>query len=347
MSAAGAGLRLGVIGAGSFVSRRHLPDAAVHPDVEIAALCRRDADALAKIASHFGVSYEHTYSDWRRMLERERPDIVLIASPNALHYEHATGALEAGCHVLLEKPMTVHAADAADLVALAARHDRRLAVALNPPHWAHCHAIREALTAPAAGAFESGSLLWTGDAAFLFGRGSRPERLPGVVPPSAYRADPALNGGGHFIDGGSHLISEALWVTGRRARSVSAVMDDARLDLRAAVTVDLEGGGLVTIDTIINSEWPARRVHNVFCAAGATATVTGPDFRTVIQCGDEAHREFREADLPPAPTPLGNLVDAILGRAELLSPGEHGAHVAAVVEAAYTSARTGAAQTVA
>src|SRR5579871_6866464 len=156
------GIRLGVIGAGWFASRRHLPDAIAHPQIVVAALCRRDPEARARLAEHFHVAPENTFGDWRQMLDTVALDAVLIATPNHLHFEPAREAIERGLHVLLEKPMTIHSADAHALVALARAQDRRLAVALNPPFWAHCHRIRRALASEKMGSLESAAMYWTG-----------------------------------------------------------------------------------------------------------------------------------------------------------------------------------------
>ena len=114
-------VRLGVIGAGWFASRRHLPDAAGRRErVTLAALCRRDAAARQTMAAQFGVEPRFAFADWREMLAGAELDAVLIATPNNLHYEQAKAALEAGLHVLLEKPMTIQTADhARELVTLA------------------------------------------------------------------------------------------------------------------------------------------------------------------------------------------------------------------------------------
>ncbi len=334
-------LRLGVIGAGWFASRRHLPDAQRNPDVVLAALCRRDDDARAKLAAHFNVAPEATFADWRAMLDAGGLDAVLIATPHALHFEQAQAALERGLHVLLEKPMTVRADDARALVALARKNDRRLAVALNPPYWAHCHRLRAALQDPAMGALESAMLYWTGSAEFVFGRAARPDNLPGVVPPTMYRADTELNGGGYLIDGGSHLVSELLWVTGLRARRVSALLDDTPGDMRGVVSLEMENGAVASITLLGDSKHPARRVHNVFGCVHGTATIREFAFETTLVRDGLPTETFCEADLPPVTGPIDNFADAILGRAPLHAPGEHGAHVVEVVAAAYESASSG------
>jgi predicted dehydrogenase len=334
-------IRFGVIGAGWFASRRHLPDMQNHPEVTLAAICRRDPEAGAKMAQRFGLTPEQTFADWQQMLDCVELDAVLIATPNALHYEQAKQALERGLHVLLEKPMALRGAEAWELVALAREKQRQLAVTLNPPFWAHTHRVRNALHSEVMGSLESVAIYWSGSAEYVFGRAPRPENLPGVVPPTMFRADPTLNGGGYFIDGGTHLVSELLWTTGLRARRVSALMDTLPTDMRAVISIELENGVVASINTIGDSKYPGRRVHHVFGAVNGVVTVNTFDFKTEIRVHGDEPRIFKEHDLPQVSQPVANFVNALRGQEALFSPGEHGAQVVEVVEAAYESARSG------
>ena len=334
-------VRLGVLGAGAFVSRRHLPDAINNPSVVVSGICRRDADARAKMANHFGVPLEATYEDWRDMLDNAPLDAVLIATPNLYHFEMAQECLQRGLHVLLEKPMTLRSEDAFALVELANDRNLKLSVALNPPFWAHCHQIRRALRDTHMGQLESATMCWTGNAEHVFGRVPMPEKGVGVVPPTLFRANPELNGGGYFQDGGSHLVSEMLWVTEQKVRRVSAIMDSLPTDLRVAVTLELENGALTTIVGMGDSKMPVRRVRNMWACSNGSITVSSIEFETTIMVHGQEHRRFKEAELLPVANPVSNFVDAILGKAKLFSTSEHGAHVVEVMEAAYESAATG------
>ena len=340
-------VRLGVIGAGWFASRRHLPDVQNNPNVTLTTLCRRDEAARAKVAEHFHVPAEHAYGDWKQMLDAGGLDAVLIATPHSLHYEQARECLERGLHVLIEKPMTVHGKDAWDLVALAKRKGLQLSVAVNPPFWAHCHRIKRALKSATMGTLESASLYWSGSAEYVFGRLPTPENLPGIVAPTMYRADPELNGGGYLMDGGPHLISSLLWTTGLRARRVSALMDSTPTDMRALLSIELENGAMATINSVGNSKFGQRRVRNIYGATNGYVTVSGYEFETCISVHEVEHQKFCEEDLMSIGTPIGNFADAIQGKAALFSSPEHGADVVDVLEAAYVSATTGQAVTIA
>jgi predicted dehydrogenase len=332
--------RIGVLGAGWFASRRHIPEIVQHPDLQLAALCRRDEAQLKSIRDQLAPETP-LFTDWREMLDKANLDILLIATPHALHYEQAKAALERGLHLLVEKPMTVRSEEARDLCRMADTQGALLGVALNPPYWAHCHRIREWITGGDIGKLEAVSIFWTGNAEYVFGSAPRPADLPGVVSPTMYRADPQLCGGGYFIDGGSHLISEILFVSGQRAVSVTCQMDATPSDRRAVVTMILESGALVSVICVGDSKSGGRRVSNIFAGSNGTIRVEGFDFRTTLERGAETQETFRERDLPSIPGPVTNFVDALSGRAPLFSTAQHGAQVVAVIEAAYRSAETG------
>ena len=118
--------RIGVIGAGWWAVANHLPELKKNPDCEIAAVNRLGATELAQVQAKFAV--EQGFEDYREMLAKVPMDGVVIASPHVLHFEHAKAALEAGCHVLVEKPMATTAADARALVALAERLGNQIIV---------------------------------------------------------------------------------------------------------------------------------------------------------------------------------------------------------------------------
>lgn len=332
-------LKFGVIGAGAFASRRHIPDILQNEDASLAAVCRRDPEALAQLAAHFQAG--RAFADWRAMLDECALDAVVIATPHNLHYEPARAALERGLHVLLEKPMTVRAEEARALRNLANTKRLTLAVALNPPYWAHCHAIRRAIRAGRIGEIESVSFYWTGNSGVVFGDVPMPVDTPGPVHPTLFRADAEACGGGHFMDGGAHLVSEILWVTGLRAVKAACLMDSTPSDRRAALALTFENGAIATIDSIGNSRSGNRRVRNTIGGSSGTITIEGFDFQTTISEDGGEPVTFHEGCLPPVAGPIANLIDAVRGRGALFSDANHGVHVTEVLEAAYESAATG------
>ena len=85
--------------------------------VEIAGMASRTADVGAKIAASLNIP--HYNSDWYRMLAELKPDVVAVGTPGGTHLEMISAALEAGCHILADKPLATTAADSRTLCELA------------------------------------------------------------------------------------------------------------------------------------------------------------------------------------------------------------------------------------
>src|SRR5947207_2047279 len=78
--------------------------------VEIAGMASRTAEVGAKIAA--GLQIPNYSADWRVLLADLKPDIVAVGTPGGTHLEMISAALEAGCHILADKPLATTAADA-------------------------------------------------------------------------------------------------------------------------------------------------------------------------------------------------------------------------------------------
>jgi predicted dehydrogenase len=118
--------RVAVIGAGRIVERVHLPILRALPGVEVVAIHDADPQRAAAVGRAHGVARLCESLD---DLLATPADVALVASPNALHAPMGTAALEAGLHVLCEKPMATSAAGARALAVAALRHGRELMVA--------------------------------------------------------------------------------------------------------------------------------------------------------------------------------------------------------------------------
>ena len=84
-------------------------------------------ESAERFAAEHGI--ERVTTDWRELVDAPDVDAVIVCTPNALHARQSIAALEAGKHVLCEKPMATTVADGEEMLATAARHDRLLLVA--------------------------------------------------------------------------------------------------------------------------------------------------------------------------------------------------------------------------
>lgn len=206
-------VRFGVVGAG-FIARWFMEAAAVLPQVEVVAVTSAHAERAAAFAAEHGI--DASYGSLAEMLAAGVPDgatpfdVVYVGSPNALHAEQTIAALEAGFHVLVEKPFALRAGEAEAMVAAARRADRFLMEGWLPAFEPGTAAVREAL--PRLGTGEAGP-----HRALLVKEqySSRMDRFrAGELPPAF---DPSL-GGGSLMDLGVYPVSMAIHLFGEPAR---------------------------------------------------------------------------------------------------------------------------------
>ena len=105
--------RMGVIGAGWWATQFHIPSLKTYENAELVGIADLKEDKLAKAADYYDIANQ--YTDHRELLA-SGVDGVVIAVQHAFHYEVARDALDAGVSVMVEKPMTLRADEAWDLV---------------------------------------------------------------------------------------------------------------------------------------------------------------------------------------------------------------------------------------
>ena len=122
-------IRVGVIGVGLH-GMHHVRAYAALPSVELVAIADVNAERAQAVAEEFGIS--NWYTDYRDLLATADLEVVSIATPDHLHLDPTLAALEAGTHVLLEKPMALTVADAERMVYAAEAADLKLMVNFAP-----------------------------------------------------------------------------------------------------------------------------------------------------------------------------------------------------------------------
>jgi predicted dehydrogenase len=167
-----------------------------------------------------GLAPDRAYGDWREMLAGEvgradRVDLVTVATPNSTHYEITKAFLEAGFHVLCEKPLTVTEAEAEDLVLTARRAGKICAVNYGYTGYALVRHMR--------------AMVARGDLGRIrlvvaeFAHGHHANAADMDNPRVRWRYDPALAGASaQFADCGIHALHMASFVTGQEVATLSA-----------------------------------------------------------------------------------------------------------------------------
>ena len=341
-------VRVGIVGTGRWVVQHHLPALLANDRAVVTAVADPNSDKRQMVQARFGIGAG--YRDARELCASGLVDAVIVATPHAAHYEATRAALDAGLSVLLEKPMTLHAAEAWMLVRRASEQAVHLVVGYPFHFTAHVERARSIVQADGIGRLRLVTGLLTSPREHLY-RGA--DRSIGDVsltePDPATYSDPQLSGGGQGQTELTHALGNVLRVTGDRATSVSAVMRNYghNVDVVDALVIEWESGAIGSMASI-GTVPSAHEVQREFRYYGEDGVLL-QDLRTGSL---SLHREGEEVidyplppaeELYPAGAPSASLVDLVAGGSTNPSPGELGARAVECLEAAYLSALAGGA----
>ncbi|WP_442598820.1 Gfo/Idh/MocA family protein [Neobacillus sp. D3-1R] len=121
-------LKVAVIGCGSIAKHRHLPEYHLHNKVEIVAVCDIVAERAEAMAAQYGAQ---AFTDYQEAINLEEVDAVSVCLPNYLHAPVSIASLNAGKHVLCEKPMATSKEEAEAMIAAAKANGKKLMIAHN------------------------------------------------------------------------------------------------------------------------------------------------------------------------------------------------------------------------
>ena len=110
-------IRIGVIGCGGIANGKHMPAEKRNPMAEMVAFCDIIEERAIKAREDFGKPEDKVYTDYKELLKDKSIDAVLVLTPNCAHCEITVAALEAGKHVLCEKPMAMNYEEAKKMLA--------------------------------------------------------------------------------------------------------------------------------------------------------------------------------------------------------------------------------------
>jgi predicted dehydrogenase len=239
-------VRMGVIGVGAAAQVIHIPAIKKTEGVELVALCDRDPEKVARVAQKFQIPRAVSRLD--ELLEGDDVDAVDICTPNFLHAPMALAAVEAGKHVLCERPMARNGDEAATMAKAAKKADRVLMCAVQ-------HRFRP-----------DSQLLKTfvakGDLGEIFHTKAGWLRRRTEWDSDEWRRQKRESGGGVVLDLGFQMLDLTLWMLGSpKIESVTAsvhrskkgeVEDSAtaffRLGSGATMTLELTWGLLMEKD---------------------------------------------------------------------------------------------------
>lgn len=323
-------LRFGILGTGG-MSHGHARAILEREDAMLEAIADPSDGAMDALVARVvppGMAPPARFHDLDAMVAHGI-DALVIVTPHTQHAHQIATALRAGIHVLCEKPLATTAADARRSMDLAAAHGRVLAIAYQRHGQAQFRQARDLVRSGTLGDIRLITVLIAQDC------------LENFIPGSSWRADPALSGGGHFIDTGSHVVDQMLWVSGLEPERVYAEIDNfgTDVDVVTAASIKFTNGARATFAaTSLSGE--AWREELTFYGTKGTMRLGRADGLSYQLMGGD--RVFPRAASMPDVRPVDDFVEVVRGRRpEPQAPAACGLRVVLVTEAAYRSAVSG------
>ena len=320
-------IRIGLVAASRIANAAVVEPARMVPGVEVSAIAARDRSRAVETADQWSIPL--VFDSYQAMIESDDIDAVYIATPASLHREWTIAAIEAGKHVLCEKPLAANAEDAARIADAA---DRSSVVVMEAFHWRY-HPIvaqmRSILDAGILGTIERINARFEVDAS--------------VIPPTDIRFDLSI-GGGATMDIGCYPASWVRWAIDGEPEVVSAEAVCPVPDIDGSLRAELSwpSGVKGTILGSMISEEPGHNASLEVVGSDATMFVDNP---LAPQTGAslQIRRPDGVVDIPvlPGSTYVAQLVafrDAVAFGTPFPTTARDGVATMALIDACYVAA---------
>jgi predicted dehydrogenase len=217
-------LNIGMIGCGN-IGKMHLTNTQ-RLGLNLVGICDINPEVLANRKREFGVSAG--YQDYKELIADKNVQAIVVGTPNRFHAEHAIAALNAGKHVLLEKPMAMNLAEADAIVAAQKKSGKVLMMGMVNRFRASTQSLKRFVEAGRCGEIYSGQTFWY-----------RRRGIPGF---GGWFTTKSESGGGGLIDIGVHMLDLALYLMGfPRPVSVSGMTYNKWPDLNGYTYTSMWG----------------------------------------------------------------------------------------------------------
>lgn len=242
-------LRYGMVGGclGAFIGAVHRRAIELEETAELVAGCfSTNAEKNVETGNFYEIQQDRLYENYKEMAEKEaarvdKIDFVSIVTPNATHYEIAKAFLEAGIHVVCEKPLCFTIEQAEELKRISEEKNLFFAVTYSYTGYAMVKLAKEMIQKGEIGDIVNVNAEYLQDWLIdEIGAGNQT-----TTKLSVWRTDPAITGISNCVgDIGTHIEDTVAYMTGMHPKKVAAVLDNygMELDLNANILVEYENG---------------------------------------------------------------------------------------------------------
>ncbi|MHC5269411.1 Gfo/Idh/MocA family protein [Enterococcus sp. LJL98] len=351
-------LKVGIIGCGGIAEGKHLPSLAKVKEIEIVGFCDIIVERAEKAQKKYGSEASKVFENYQEMLAELDLDVVHVCTPNISHAEISIAALEAGSHVMCEKPMAKTSEEARAMIEASKRTGKKLTIGYQGRFATESIYLQEVCAAGELGE------IYSAKAHAIRRR---------AVPTWGVFLDEEAQGGGPLIDIGTHALDLTLWmmdnykpkyVVGNTYHKLSQTKNAANawgpwdpekftVEDSAFGFVVMENGATIYLESswALNSLDVKESKTTLFGTKGGAdmndgLTINGEDRgllyekKIELEAGGVAFYDGNAAS--PADLEAQAWIDAVLNDTDPVVLPEQALVVTEILEAIYESAKTGA-----
>lgn len=350
-------LKAAIIGCGGIANGKEMPSIKQTGMVELVAFCDLVSEKAEKASKEYGTEDAKTFTDYKDILKDSSIDIIYVCTPNRSHSEISVAALNAGKHVMCEKPMAINTIEAQKMVDAAKANNKILTIGYQNRYRADSAYLKEEC--------KNGVL---GDIYFAKARAIRRRAVPtwGVF------LNEYEQGGGPLIDIGTHALDLTLWMMDNYKPKYAVGTTYHKLNNQKNTanawgdwkcedfTVEDSAFGFVVMENgatiMLESSWALNSLENLEAATILCGTEAGADMLNGLRINGVKNglqyvtkpdtnaggvAFFEGVSSNPEVIEQITFLNAVLGKGELIVKPEQAYVVTQILEAIYESAKTG------
>lgn len=350
-------VKVGIIGCGGIAFGKHMPSLKKLVQVEIVAFCDIALEKAEAAAKEFGVEGAKVYTKYEELIKDEIIDVVHVCTPNSSHCDITVAALEAGKHVMCEKPMAKTAEEARQMLEAAKRTGKKLTIGYQNRFRSDSQYLHKVCS--------NGDL---GEVYYAKAHAIRRRAVPtwGVF------LDEEKQGGGPLIDIGTHALDLTLWMMnnykpqvvmgstfhklGKKENAANAFgsWDPAKFTVEDSAFgfIKMENGATI----VLESSWALNSLDEDEAKCTLSGTEGGADMKDGLRLNGEKYSKlytnkialgadgvafYSGTEESDADMEARLWIEAVVNDTEPVVKPEEALVVTEILEAIYTSAKTG------
>lgn len=350
-------VRIGIIGCGGIANGKHMPSLKKVAEAELVAFCDLIEEKAQKAAVEYGIEGAKVYTDYKELLRDEKIDVVHVCTPNRLHSTITVDALQAGKHVMCEKPMAINYAEAVRMLETAKKTGQLLTIGYQNRYRPDSQFMKKECL---AGTF--------GEIYYAKAKAIRRRAVPtwGVF------LNEYEQGGGPLIDIGTHALDLTLWMMDnyKPKYAVGSTYHELNQDHATGntwgdwepekFTVEDSAFGFIVMESgatiALESSWALNTLDIGEAMTQICGTKGGADMLDGLRLNSVRNGElctlkpafagghvdfYSGVEKDPAVAEAKTWIDAVQGEGPLTVLPEQAATVTRILDAIYASAKSG------